>query len=181
MTSKSNPPSGQKTGGGSRPSPARRWESAVEEQIAEARARGEFDNLPGHGQPLRLDDNPYAKDRALAYSLLKNNQMAPPEIERGKEIDEELKRAEALLNRLRLQRDKLARRRSVFASEQRSYDLLLASTEQRYRETLITINGKILSLNIITPPDFHRRRIDVESKMQAFHREFATVSPKKDG
>jgi hypothetical protein len=28
------------------------WESAVEKQIREAMARGDFDNLPGKGQPL---------------------------------------------------------------------------------------------------------------------------------
>jgi DnaJ homolog subfamily C member 28 len=179
--SKSNPHSSE-ISGGPRLSPAqsRRWESSVEQQISEARERGEFDNLRGQGQPLRLDSNPYAKDKALAYTLLKNNHMAPPEIERGKEIDEELKRAEALITRLRFQRDKLARRCTVFESEQRSYHLLLASTEQRYREMLSAINCRILSLNIISPPDFHRRRVDIESKMQAFHSEFRPLSPKKD-
>jgi hypothetical protein len=117
----------------------------------------------------------------MAYSLLKNNHMAPPEIERGKEIDEELKRAEALITRLRFQRDKLVRRRTVYESEQRSYDLLLVSTEQRYREMLSTINRMILSLNIISPPDFHRRRINIESKMQAFHTEFPPLLSQKDG
>jgi hypothetical protein len=48
----------------------------------------------------------------------------------------------------------------------------VASTEQRYREKLTQINSRILSLNIISPPDFHRRRINIESKMRAFHSEF---------
>jgi DnaJ family protein C protein 28 len=162
------------------PTQSRRWESSVEQQITEARERGEFDNLRGRGQPLRLDNNPFAKDKALAYSLLKNNHMAPPEIERGKEIDEELKQADALVTRLRFQRDKLSRRRTIFESEQRSYDLLVANTAQRYREMLGAINRRILSLNIISPPDFHRKRIDIESKMQAFHSEFTPLLPKKD-
>jgi DnaJ homolog subfamily C member 28 len=178
----SNPHSPKKSGD-SHPGPVqrRRWESSVEQQIAEARERGEFDNLPGQGRPLRLEDNPFAKDRALAYSLLKNNHMAPPEIERGKEIDEELKQAEALITRLRYQRDRLVGRAIVYESDRRSYDVLLASTEQRYREALRAINRKILSLNIITPPDFHRRRIDVESRMRAFLSEFRPLLPKKDG
>jgi DnaJ family protein C protein 28 len=179
--SKSNPHSSEiKSGSHLPPAQHRRWESSVEQQISEARERGEFDNLRGQGQPLRLDNNPYAKDKALAYSLLKNNHMAPPEIERGKEIDEELKQAEALITRLRFQRDRLARRRTVFESEQRTYGLLLASTEQRYSEMLSAINRRILSLNIISPPDLHRKRIDIESKMQAFHSEFTPLLPKKD-
>jgi DnaJ homolog subfamily C member 28 len=179
--SKSNPHPSEISGGPRlSPTQSRRWESSVEQQISEARERGEFDNLRGRGQPLRLDNNPYAKDKALAYSLLKNNHMAPPEVERGKEIDEELKQADALITRLRFQRDKLVRHRTIFESEQRSYDLLVASTEQRYREMLGAINRRILSLNIISSPDFHRKRIDVESKMQAFHSEFTPLLPKKD-
>jgi hypothetical protein len=34
------------------------YESVVERQIREAQERGEFDNLPGAGKPLRLSDDP---------------------------------------------------------------------------------------------------------------------------
>src|SRR5271165_6521002 len=37
------------------PDQRRRWESIVEQQIAEAREQGAFDNLRGEGQPLRLE------------------------------------------------------------------------------------------------------------------------------
>lgn len=36
-----------------------RHESVVEEQIRKAQERGEFDNLPGKGKPLRGLDGPY--------------------------------------------------------------------------------------------------------------------------
>ena len=36
-------------------------------QIREAQERGEFDDLPGEGQPLDLAANPYAQDRELAF------------------------------------------------------------------------------------------------------------------
>ena len=36
--------------------PAQRVESIAERKIREAMERGEFDDLPGQGQPLRLDD-----------------------------------------------------------------------------------------------------------------------------
>ena len=42
-----------------------KWESAVEQAIREAQARGEFDNLPNQGKPLDLTPNPYAGDREL--------------------------------------------------------------------------------------------------------------------
>ena len=46
----------------------------------------------------------YAGDHALAYDLLASNAMAPPEIERGKAIDAELRRADELLETLRRRR-----------------------------------------------------------------------------
>ncbi len=155
----------------------RRWESVVEQQIAEAREQGAFDNLRGEGRPLQLERNPFAKEKGLAYSLLKNNHIAPPEIERAKEIEEDIKRAEALLNRLRFQRDRLRSRTAVFASDRRSYGVLLASTEQRFVEALTDINRKILSLNLMAPQPLHRQMIDIEAKLQDFHREFPPLTP----
>lgn len=151
----------------------RRRADLIEELLEDARARGEFDNLKGAGQPLDLQRDVYAGDNALAYSLLKNNQMAPPEIERGKEIDAELARAEELLARLRRQRAALAPRIGPrFAAERRSYNLLRDNTETRYAEALRAINSKILSLNIVAPSALHRRTIDVEARLRNFMDEF---------
>jgi DnaJ family protein C protein 28 len=147
----------------------------VEQQIDQARERGDFDNLRGQGKPLRLDRNPLAGEKALAYSLLKNNDMLPPEIERGKEIAEDLDQAEALLVRLRRQRDRLRARAHLFASDRRSYNVLLEGTLLRYREALDAINSKILSLNIIAPPALHQRMIDVETRLKAFHEDFSPL------
>ena len=151
----------------------RRWTDVVEQQIAEALERGEFDNLRGTGQPLRLEKNVYAGDKALAYSLLKNNDLAPPEIERGKEIDAELSRADTLLASLRRQRDHLrSTRGSTFASKRRAYNVLRDKTETRYVEALRGINSKILSLNIIAPAALHRRLIDIDARLRTFAEEF---------
>lgn len=151
----------------------RKWRDYIEEQLAEARERGDFDNLKGQGQPLKLDKNVYAGDKALAYSLLKNNDMAPPEIERSKEIDAELARADALLATLRHRRDSLRLRLGgAFASDRRAYNLLRDKTQERYTQALRAINSNILSLNIIAPPPLHRRLLDVDARLRAFHEEF---------
>ncbi len=163
----------------SRPGPQnrlRRWRDYVEEQIAEATERGEFSNLRGTGQPLRLEKNVYAGDKALAYSLLKNNQLAPPEIERGKEIDAQLAQAEALLASLRRRRNALRPRRgAAFASDRRAYNLIREKTEARYAAALRAVNSNILSLNITTPAPMHRRMLDVEARLNAFRAEFPPV------
>ncbi|HZC05830.1 MAG TPA: DnaJ family domain-containing protein [Ktedonobacterales bacterium] len=144
----------------------------VEQRIQEAREEGKFDNLRGAGKPLRLDDDIWAGDKALAYHLLKSNDVSPQELERGREVDMELTRAEEPVRALRHYRDTLRSRRYVFASDRRAYNLQHAATERRYAEALRAINSKILSLNIIAPPALHRRLIDVELRLAAFRDEF---------
>lgn len=63
------------------------------DQIAEARieqaiARGELDNLAGRGKPLQLDDDSMIPaEFRMAYRILKNSGMVPPEIELKEQIN----------------------------------------------------------------------------------------------
>jgi len=66
--------------------PIRSWESWVDEAIEEARERGDFDDLPGHGKPLRIETNAYEPEMNLAYSTLKNAGYAPTWMELDREI-----------------------------------------------------------------------------------------------
>lgn len=155
----------------------RRWSDAVEEQIREATERGDFNNLRGAGKPLNLEQNIFAGDKALAYSLLKNNHLAPPEIERGREIDADLVRADALLKTLRHRRDTLhTRRGSLYASDRRAYNVTRDNTEARYEAALRAMNSKILSLNITAPSAMHRRTVDIEARLRAFGEEFPRLA-----
>src|SRR5438105_2844047 len=45
------------------------WESLIDQIVREARERGAFDNLPGTGQPLPVDENPFAGEWELAFRL----------------------------------------------------------------------------------------------------------------
>jgi DnaJ-like protein len=59
----------------------------AENRIREAIERGEFDNLPGAGQPLNLEayfSTP--EDLRMAYSVLKNANCRPLEVELLNEI-----------------------------------------------------------------------------------------------
>jgi hypothetical protein len=59
----------------------------VEQKLLEAVSRGEFDDLPGAGRPLDLDDDPLIpEDLRLAYRILKNAGFVPPEVETLNEI-----------------------------------------------------------------------------------------------
>src|SRR5262249_45376804 len=57
------------------------WRIA-EEKILEAQRAGAFDDLPGKGQPLHLEDlNWVPEDLRLGYMVLKNAHVLPPEAE----------------------------------------------------------------------------------------------------
>lgn len=59
----------------------------VEEIIQDAMARGEFDNLPGRGQPLDLDAYfALPEEQRLAYTVLKNAGYVPEEVDLLREI-----------------------------------------------------------------------------------------------
>ncbi|MEZ4526886.1 MAG: DUF1992 domain-containing protein [Desulfobacterales bacterium] len=63
------------------------FEKIVEERIRAAQMKGEFDNLPGSGQPMVFaEDGHISEDIRLAYKILKNADCLPPEIELKKEI-----------------------------------------------------------------------------------------------
>lgn len=141
----------------------------IEEQIREAQARGAFDNLPGAGQPLKLESNPYAGEKALGYSLLKNNGYAPAEIELAKEIRQELARLDA--QRVTLaQRGRALRRRRIapFASEKHAYNTAVTNALTTYENQLRELNRKILTLNLTAPPPMHRSALNVEQSVSEF-------------
>jgi len=63
------------------------YEKIVEQRIKEAMEKGEFDDLPGKGKPLPLEDDSHVpEDLRLAYKLLKNADCLPPELLEKKEI-----------------------------------------------------------------------------------------------
>ena len=62
------------------------WRIA-EERILEAQRAGAFDNLPGKGKPLQLEDLSWVpEDLRIGYHVLKNAHVLPPEAELMKDI-----------------------------------------------------------------------------------------------
>ena len=63
------------------------FDKIAEKKIREAIDNGEFDNLPGKGKPLQLEDDRHIpQDIRLAHKILKNADCLPPELELRKEI-----------------------------------------------------------------------------------------------
>lgn len=99
------------------------WRIA-EEKIREAQRTGAFDNLPGKGKPLQLEDMSWVpEDLRIGYLILKNAHVLPPEAELRKDIhtledllkhveDEGERRALAKSIQLKIIRLDLLKRRS---------------------------------------------------------------------
>lgn len=59
----------------------------VESRIKAAEDSGEFDNLPGTGKPLVLDDDPLIPEAVrVAHRILKNAGFVPPEVDKLREL-----------------------------------------------------------------------------------------------
>lgn len=126
---------------------SRMIEQLIEQRIREAEQRGDFQNLPGAGAPLNLDDDTLIpQDVRAAYRILKNAGFVPQEIHDLRELrsleallangegDEAQvtarKRVEQL--RIRLEKSGLAASLNTFAQYA---DRLEASLAERRRET----------------------------------------------
>jgi len=63
------------------------FQKTIEKRIKEAQRNGEFDDLPGHGEPMEYkEDRHIPEDLRLAYKILKNADCLPPEVAEKKEI-----------------------------------------------------------------------------------------------
>ena len=59
----------------------------AERRIEEAQAQGLFDNLPGQGKPLELEDTSHVPEELrMAYKILSNAGCLPPELAERKEL-----------------------------------------------------------------------------------------------
>ncbi len=63
------------------------FQKIIEKKIQDAQENGDFDDLPGKGKPIKLeDDRNIPEELRLTYKILKNADCLPPELELRKEI-----------------------------------------------------------------------------------------------
>jgi hypothetical protein len=92
----------------------------AEQRIQEAAAQGAFDDLPGRGKPLILEDDAHVPpELRMAYKVLRNAGYVPDEVAERKEAESLLE----LLAHCPDEREKLRQMRRL--------DVLLARIEQR--------------------------------------------------
>jgi hypothetical protein len=105
----------------------------AEQRILEAQRNGEFDDLPGKGKPLELEDLSWVPhELRIGYKVLKNAHVLPPEAELLKDIhtledllkhveDESERKALAKSIQLKIIRLDLIKRRSLPLDSLRQY------------------------------------------------------------
>lgn len=136
----------------------------IEEIIQQAMREGAFDNLPGKGKPLDLEDNPHLEPEwQLAYHLLKQNGFAPQFIEQRQAIEIDLAAAREALAR------SWAWREQELESGQ---DAALVEGEwgrarNSFGQTVKGLNKRIKSNNLEAPsPALSRGLIDTDREVE---------------
>jgi len=114
------------------------WRIA-EERILDAQRAGAFDDLPGKGKPLNLEDLSWVpEDLRIGYHILKNAHVLPPEAELLKDIhtlddllkhveDEGQRRALAKSIQFKMIRLDLLKPRSMSITSVRNYSRKLVT------------------------------------------------------
>jgi DnaJ homologue, subfamily C, member 28, conserved domain len=103
------------------------FERIADQKILEAMARGEFDNLPGAGQPIDLEEYFRTPEPIrMAYSILKSARCVPEEVELMQEV-------RALEDALAQSADEHARARAGRRLRDRRLQLAMALERLRAR------------------------------------------------
>jgi DnaJ homolog subfamily C member 28 len=121
----------------------------IEELMRRAMAEGKFDDLPGKGKPLHLDQsNPHADPEwELAYRMLRESGFSLPWIEIIKEIEKDIETARKELQRA-------WKWRIIYLSAEVPDKKASAEWERAldaFMEKLTTLNQRIRDYNLQVP------------------------------
>ena len=138
--------------------------SSIEEIIRRAMEEGGFDDLPGKGKPLNLDQNPHQNPEwRAAHHILKSGGFTLPWIELLREIEEHLQVA----------RTGLARSWGWYQAEiAKDIDSSHVEKEwkrsfESFREQITEINQEIRSYNLQVPNErFQLPPLNVEQEIE---------------
>lgn len=137
-----------------------RLESLTEKRLREAIEDGEFDDLPGKGEPIDLQENPFEDpDLRVMHRLLRNAGFAPAWLEERKDIDAELESAQTKVSRAWALFGEGGKAQSE-AEWQRSV--------KEFRARVAELNHRVRIYNLKAPAAvFHRRHIDADKIIES--------------
>lgn len=130
---------------------------SIDEIIRRATEEGRFENLPGSGKPLKMEENPHeSPDWRLANHLLKENDFTLPWIADRQEIEAWLAD----------ERQALQRAWDWFRQNPQDSDTW-HTARRRFKEQVELINKRIWNYNLGVPaPGFQRMKVNVEREIR---------------
>jgi DnaJ family protein C protein 28 len=137
----------------------------IEDPIDKAMQDGKFDDLPGKGKPLNLDENPFADpDWELAHHVLKSGGFTLPWIETRQQIEHDLEKARADLRQAWEWRQSASPQKMTLAQVEQQWQQYLSA----FREKVITLNKQIRDYNLEAPAErFHLLVLNTEKEIAA--------------
>jgi len=131
-----------------------KWEPLIDRMIRESMDRGEFDNLPGAGQPIDLAENSYEPPELRnVHRLLRNAGFAPAWIEERKDIEAQFQQAYS----------KLSRAKALYCLSGDLSNHHWQRAMKEFRECIEELNQRIRAYNLRAPATgFHRMIIDAD-------------------
>ncbi len=137
-----------------------RLESMAEKRLREAIENGEFDNLPGKGEPIDLSENPFEDpDLRVVHRLLRKAGFAPAWIEERKDIE-----ASFVAGRTKLTRAWSLFREGGKTPSRPEWERSI----KEFRELVAELNQRIKIFNLKAPSNvFHRHHLEAERIIMA--------------
>lgn len=137
---------------------------SIEEIIRRAIQEGKFDDLPGKGKPLQLDDNPHEDPEwRAAHHILKSAGFTLPWIEALRQIENDLESARVSFAQAWAWRQETPVKDSEFQLVESEW----TRSVQRFKEQIATINHQIRSFNLEVPAErFQLPMIDSEREIE---------------
>ncbi|MBC8136466.1 MAG: DUF1992 domain-containing protein [Fibrella sp.] len=140
--------SGQNNGGTVHPNFD--WTALIaDRKIKEAMDAGEFDNLAGKGEPIRIEDDPFTPPEVrVAHKLLKNANALPQWLQLEKDIERERAAVPSYIER--------GFRAILQGKNQVSKERIATRFRAEVRDRMDLVNTLILKYNEITPGSLQR-------------------------
>jgi DnaJ family protein C protein 28 len=138
----------------------------IDEIIQQAMQEGAFDNLPGKGKPLNLEENPYLdQEWQLAYHLLKQNGFAPEFIEQRQQIELQLAEARQVLARAWVWRQQALAEDKVAQMVEGEW----SRAKREFKKKVDEINSEIRKHNLHIPSlSLYRPVVNKENELKPF-------------
>ena len=146
------------------------FDTIVENKLKEAFENGQFDNLPGKGKPLNLNDNPHEPAAwRLAYKMLHDQGFTLPWIAERKELEEAIEKAVQTLRKEYAETHR-SRQPDVWARAE------WQKAQDTFHEVGTKLNRRIRDYNLSAPHiTVQRSLLDIEAEINRVERQSLTA------